>query len=174
MIAHNKTLAAQLCDEFRELFPDNSVEYFVSYYDYYQPEAYIPSRTSTSRRTPRSTRRSSSCGTPPRVPLRPAGHDRGGDVSCIFGLGSPEGYDRLMLLLKKGELIDRDAMLRKLIDIQYTRNDTALARGKFRVRGEALEVFPAYAETAYRAVFFGDEIESSTTSTRSPASCSRR
>ena len=80
-------------------------------------------------------------------------------VSCIYGLGSPERYNRLMLLLKKGEMIDRDAMLRKLVDIQYTRNDSALARGKFRVRGETLEVFPAYAETAYRAVFFGDEIE---------------
>ena len=160
VIAHNKTLAAQLCNEFRELFPENSVEYFVSYYDYYQPEAYVPAQdlyiekdSSINEEIERLRHAATASLFGRRDTIVVA------SVSCIFGLGSPEKYDRLMLLLKKGEMIDRDAVLRKLVDIQYCRNDTALGRGTFRVRGDTLEVFPAYAETAYRAVLFGDEIE---------------
>jgi len=160
VIAHNKTLAAQLCNEFRELFPQNSVEYFVSYYDYYQPEAYVPAQdlyiekdSSVNEEIERLRHAATASLFGRRDTIVVA------SVSCIFGLGSPEAYDRLMLMLKNGEMIDRDAVLRKLVDIQYTRNDTALGRGTFRVRGEALEVFPAYAETAYRAVLFGDEVE---------------
>ena len=160
VIAHNKTLAAQLCNEFREFFPDNAVEYFVSYYDYYQPEAYVPSSdlyiekdSSINQEIERLRHAATASLFGRRDTIVVA------SVSCIFGLGSPEKYDRLMLMLKRGDMIDRDAVLRKLVDIQYSRNDTVLARGGFRVRGETLEVFPAYAETAYRAVFFGDEVE---------------
>src|SRR5215211_1104529 len=161
VIAHNKTLAAQLCNEFREFFPDNAVEYFVSYYDYYQPEAYVPSSdlyiekdSSINQEIERLRHAATASLFARRDTIVVA------SVSCIFGLGSPEKYDRLMLMLKRGEMMDRDAVLRKLVDIQYSRNDAVLARGSFRVRGETLEVFPAYAETAYRAVFFGDEVES--------------
>jgi excinuclease ABC subunit B len=160
VIAHNKTLAAQLCNEFREFFPDNAVEYFVSYYDYYQPEAYVPSSdlyiekdSSINQEIERLRHAATASLFARRDTIVVA------SVSCIFGLGSPEKYDRLMLMLKRGDMYDRDAILRKLVDIQYSRNDATLARGSFRVRGETLEVFPAYAETAYRAVFFGDEIE---------------
>ncbi len=160
VIAHNKTLAAQLCNEFREFFPDNAVEYFVSYYDYYQPEAYVPSQdlyiekdSSINQEIERLRHAATAALLGRRDTIVVA------SVSCIFGLGSPEKYDRMMLMLRAGEMTDRDAVLHKLVDIQYSRNDVALARGNFRVRGETLEVFPAYAETAYRAVFFGDEIE---------------
>ena len=160
VIAHNKTLAAQLCNEFREFFPDNAVEYFVSYYDYYQPEAYVPSpdlyieKDSSINQEIERLRHAATASLFARRDVIVVA-----SVSCIFGLGSPEKYDGLMLMLKQGEMVDRDGVLRKLVDIQYSRNDTALGRGTFRVRGETLEVFPAYAETAYRAVFFGDEIE---------------
>ena len=161
VIAHNKTLAAQLCNEFRELFPENAVEYFVSYYDYYQPEAYVPAQdlyiekdSSINEEIDRLRHAATAALFGRRDVIVVA------SVSCIYGMGSPELYDRQMLLLKPGEMVDRDAVLRKLVDIQYSRNDTALGRGTFRVRGETLEVFPAYAETAYRAVFFGDEVES--------------
>jgi excinuclease ABC subunit B len=160
VIAHNKTLAAQLCNEFREFFPNNAVEYFVSYYDYYQPEAYVPSSdlyiekdSSINQEIERLRHAATASLFARRDTIVVA------SVSCIFGLGSPEKYDRLMLMLKRGDMYDRDAVLRKLVDIQYTRNDSSLGRGTFRVRGETLEIFPAYAETAYRAVFFGDEIE---------------
>jgi excinuclease ABC subunit B len=160
VIAHNKTLAAQLCNEFREFFPQNAVEYFVSYYDYYQPEAYVPAQdlyiekdSSINQEIERLRHAATASLFGRRDTIVVA------SVSCIFGLGSPEKYDRLMLMLKLGDMIDRDGVLRKLVDIQYSRNDAALGRGTFRVRGETLEVFPAYAETAYRAVFFGDEIE---------------
>jgi excinuclease ABC subunit B len=160
VIAHNKTLAAQLCNEFREFFPKNAVEYFVSYYDYYQPEAYVPSQdlyiekdSSINDEIDRLRHAATSALFARRDVVIVA------SVSCIYGLGSPEKYDAQMQLLKKGEMVDRDEILRKLVDIQYSRNDTALGRGTFRVRGETLEVFPAYAETAFRAVFFGDEIE---------------
>jgi excinuclease ABC subunit B len=160
VIAHNKTLAAQLCNEFREFFPKNSVEYFVSYYDYYQPEAYVPSQdlyiekdSSINEEIDRLRHSATAALFGRRDVIVVA------SVSCIYGLGSPEKYDAQMQLLKKGEMVDRDAILRKLVDIQYSRNDANLARGSFRVRGETLEVFPAYAETAYKAIFFGDEIE---------------
>ncbi len=160
VIAHNKTLAAQLCNEFREFFPKNSVEYFVSYYDYYQPEAYVPAqdlyieKDSSINEEIDRLRHSATAALFGRRDVVVVA-----SVSCIYGLGSPEKYDAQMQLLKKGEMADRDAILRKLVDIRYSRNDANLARGSFRVRGETLEIFPAYAETAYRAVFFGDEIE---------------
>jgi excinuclease ABC subunit B len=161
VIAHNKTLAAQLCNEFREFFPDNAVEYFVSYYDYYQPEAYVAAQdlyiekdSSINEEIERLRHAATAALLGRRDTIVVA------SVSCIFGLGSPEKYDRMMLMLKKSDMVDRDAVLRKLVDIRYSRNDQALARGTFRVRGDTLEVFPAYAETAYRAVLFGDEIES--------------
>jgi excinuclease ABC subunit B len=160
VLAHNKTLAAQLCNEFRTFFPDNAVEYFVSYYDYYQPEAYVPSKdlyiekdSAINQEVDRLRHAATAALFARRDVIIVA------SVSAIFGMGSPETYDMNMQVLKKGESIDRDALLRKLVSIQYTRNDTALGRGTFRVRGESLEVFPAYAETAFRATLFGDEIE---------------
>ena len=160
VIAHNKTLAAQLCNEFRTYFPTNAVEYFVSYYDYYQPEAYVPSKdlyiekdSAINQEIDRLRHSATAALFARRDVLIVA------SVSCIYGLGSPEVYDENLQTLRKGEMVDRDQLLRKLVSIQYTRNDTALARGTFRVRGETLEVFPAYAETAYRVVLFGDEVE---------------
>jgi excinuclease ABC subunit B len=160
VIAHNKTLAAQLCNEFRTFFPDNAVEYFVSYYDYYQPEAYVPSRdlyiekdSAINQEVDRLRHAATAAVFARRDVIVVA------SVSCIYGLGSPETYEMNMQILRRGEEIDRDKLLRKLVSIQYTRNDTALARGSFRVRGETLEVFPAYAETAFRATLFGDEVE---------------
>jgi len=160
VIAHNKTLAAQLCNEFRAYFPRNSVEYFVSYYDYYQPEAYVPSKDlyiekdSAINQEIDRLRHSATAALFARRDVVIVA-----SVSCIYGLGSPEVYETNLQTLSKGEYIDRDALLRKLVSIQYTRNDTALARGTFRVRGDTLEIFPAYAETAFRAVLFGDEVE---------------
>src|SRR6516225_6713334 len=160
VIAHNKTLAAQLCNEFRTFFPDNAVEYFVSYYDYYQPEAYVPSRdlyiekdSAINQEVDRLRHAATAAVFARRDVIVVA------SVSCIYGLGSPQTYDENLQTLRKGEMIDRDALLRKLVSIQYTRNDTALGRGTFRVRGETLEIFPAYAETAFRIVLFGDEVE---------------
>jgi excinuclease ABC subunit B len=160
VIAHNKTLAAQLCNEFRTFFPDNAVEYFVSYYDYYQPEAYVPSRdlyiekdSAINQEVDRLRHAATAAVFARRDVIVVA------SVSCIYGLGSPEVYEMNMQILKRGATIDRDQLLRKLVSIQYTRNDTVLSRGTFRVRGETLEVFPAYAETAFRASMFGDEIE---------------
>jgi excinuclease ABC subunit B len=160
IIAHNKTLAAQLCNEFRTYFPSNSVEYFVSYYDYYQPEAYVPARDlyiekdSAINQEIDRLRHAATAGLFARRDVVIVA-----SVSCIFGLGSPEVYDENLQTLNKGEMIDRDRLLRKLVTIQYTRNDTAIGRGSFRVRGETLEIWPAYAETAYRIVLFGDEVE---------------
>ena len=160
VLAHNKTLAAQLCNEFRTFFPDNAVEYFVSYYDYYQPEAYVPSRdlyiekdSAINEEVDRLRHAATAALFARRDVIIVA------SVSAIFGLGSPETYEMNMQVLRKGDVIDRDELLRKLISIQYTRNDTALGRGTFRVRGETLEVFPAYEETAFRATLFGDEVE---------------
>jgi excinuclease ABC subunit B len=160
VVAHNKTLAAQLCNEFRTFFPDNAVEYFVSYYDYYQPEAYVPSRdlyiekdSAINQEVDRLRHAATAAVFARRDVIVVA------SVSCIYGLGSPQTYEMNMQILKRGEVIDRDALLRKLVSIQYARNDTVLSRGTFRVRGETLEVFPAYAETAFRATMFGDEVE---------------
>jgi excinuclease ABC subunit B len=161
VLAHNKTLAAQLCNEFRTFFPDNAVEYFVSYYDYYQPEAYVPSKdlyiekdSAINEEVDRLRHAATAALFARRDVVIVA------SVSAIFGLGSPETYDDNLQVLRRGETIDRDKLLRKLVSIQYTRNDTALGRGSFRVRGESLEVFPAYSDsTAYRATLFGDEVE---------------
>jgi excinuclease ABC subunit B len=160
VIAHNKTLAAQLCNEFRTYFPQNAVEYFVSYYDYYQPEAYVPSKdlyiekdSAINQEIDRLRHSATAALFARRDVLIVA------SVSCIYGLGSPQTYEMNLQTLTRGAFVDRDQLLRKLVSIQYTRNDTALARGTFRVRGETLEVFPAYAETAYRVVLFGDEVE---------------
>ncbi len=160
VIAHNKTLAAQLCNEFREFFPSNAVEYFVSYYDYYQPEAYVPQadlyiEKDSSRNDDISRLRlsaTSSLFTRRDVVVVAS-------VSCIYGLGSPEEWRDRLLYLEVGAEHDRDSVLRKLIDSQYVRNDTVLGRGRFRVKGDILEVQPANAETAYRISFFGDEVE---------------
>jgi excinuclease ABC subunit B len=160
VIAHNKTLAAQLCNEFRTFFPRNAVEYFVSYYDYYQPEAYVPSKdlyiekdSAINQEIDRLRHAATAALFARRDVLIVA------SVSSIYGLGSPEVYDENLQTLVKGSMIDRDGLLRKLVSIQYSRNDTALARGTFRVRGETLEIWPAYAETSYRISMFGDEIE---------------
>ena len=160
VIAHNKTLAAQLCNEFREFFPDNRVEYFVSYYDYYQPEAYVPAQdlyiekdSAINDEIDRLRHAATAALLARRDVVIVA------SVSCIFGIGSPELYKRQMQLFKVGEWIERDQLFRKLVGMQYARNETALTRGTFRARGEALEIFPAYAESAYRVNLFGDEIE---------------
>src|SRR5690348_15015787 len=160
VIAHNKTLAAQLCNEFRTYFPRNSVEYFVSYYDYYQPEAYVPSKdlyiekdSAINQEIDRLRHAATAALFARRDVVIVA------SVSSIYGLGSPQTYDENLQTLRKGEMIDRDALLRKLVSLQYNRNDQALGRGTFRVRGDTLEVFPAYAETAFRIVLFGDEVE---------------
>jgi excinuclease ABC subunit B len=160
VIAHNKTLAAQLCNEFREFFPSNAVEYFVSYYDYYQPEAYVPQadlyiEKDSSRNDDIDRLRhaaTSSLMTRRDVIIVAS-------VSCIYGLGSPEEYRDRLVHLEVGEETDRDDMLRKLIDIQYVRNDTILGRGRFRVKGDLVEIQPAYSESAYRISMFGDEVE---------------
>ena len=160
VIAHNKTLAAQLCNEFREFFPANAVEYFVSYYDYYQPEAYVPQAdlyiekdSSRNDDIDRLRHAATSNLLSRRDTVIVA------SVSCIYGLGSPEEYEKRVVFLTVGEETDRDVMLRKLIDIQYVRNDTLLGRGRFRVKGDVIEVQPAYSETAYRVSMFGDEVE---------------
>jgi excinuclease ABC subunit B len=160
VIAHNKTLAAQLCNEFREFFPDNAVEYFVSYYDYYQPEAYVPQAdlyiekdSSQNDDIARLRLAATSALFTRRDVIVVA------SVSCIYGLGSPEEWRERLLYLEVGEEQDRDAVLRKLIESQYVRNDTVLGRGRFRVKGDVLEIQPANAETAYRVSFFGDLVE---------------
>jgi excinuclease ABC subunit B len=161
IIAHNKTLAAQLYQEFKAFFPDNAVEYFVSYYDYYQPEAYIPSsdtyieKDSAINDAIDRMRHSATTSLFERNDIVIVA-----SVSCIYGLGSPEAYHQMMVFLETGATVDRDGVLRKLVDIQYERNDYDFYRGTFRVRGDVLEVFPAAAEdTAIRVAFFGDEVE---------------
>ncbi len=160
VIAHNKTLAAQLCNEFREFFPANAVEYFVSYYDYYQPEAYVPQadlyiEKDSSRND--DIDRLRHAATASLLSRRDSVIIA--SVSCIYGLGSPEEYEKRLVNLSVGEEHDRDELLRKLIDTQYVRNDTLLGRGRFRVKGDVIEVQPASAETAYRISLFGDEVE---------------
>jgi len=159
VISHNKTLAAQLYAEFREFFPENAVEYFVSYYDYYQPEAYIPQKDIYIEKDASINEEID------RLRLAATSSLMSRDdviivasVSCIYGLGSPEDYEQMMLPLSAGQRIERDEILRRLVNLQYERNDYELARGKFRVRGDVLEVYPAYEEFAYRIEMFGDEI----------------
>src|ERR687895_188169 len=145
VIAHNKTLAAQLCNEFREFFPENAVEYFVSYYDYYQPEAYIPQadlyieKDSSQNDDIARLRLSATSSLLTRRDVVVVA-----SVSCIYGLGSPEEWSERVLILQTGEEHDRDAMLRKLIDSQYVRNDSVLGRGRFRVKGDVIEIQPAH------------------------------
>ncbi len=161
IIAHNKTLAAQLYGEFKEFFPENAVEYFVSYYDYYQPEAYVPStdtyieKDSAINEEIDKLRHSATAALTERRDVIVVA-----SVSCIYGLGSPIDYQEMVLSLRPGMLRDRDEVLRKLIDIQYTRNDMDFKRGTFRVRGDVVEIFPASsADIAVRIEFFGDEVE---------------
>jgi excinuclease ABC subunit B len=163
VIAHNKTLAAQLCNEFREFFPHNAVEYFVSYYDYYQPEAYVPQadlyieKDSSQNDDIARLRLAATSALFTRRDVVVVA-----SVSCIYALGSPEEWRERMIWLEVGEEHDRDLFLRKLIDSQYVRNDTLIGRGKFRVKGDVVEVQPANQETAYRISFFGDEVEAVT------------
>src|SRR4051812_8182539 len=160
IIAHNKTLAAQLCNEFREFFPANAVEYFVSYYDYYQPEAYVPQadlyieKDSSQNDDIARLRLAATSSLFTRRDVIVVA-----SVSCIYGLGSPEEWRDRMIWLELNEEHDRDLFLRKLIDSQYVRNDTVLGRGRFRVKGDVVEIQPANQETAYRISFFGDEVE---------------
>jgi excinuclease ABC subunit B len=160
VIAHNKTLAAQLCNEFREFFPENAVEYFVSYYDYYQPEAYVPAQdlyiekdSSINDEIDRLRHAATASLFARRDVIIVA------SVSCIYGIGSPQLYREQMQLFKVGDWVDRQEVFRKLVGMQYRRNDSTLGRGTFRARGEVLEIYPAYAESAYRIQLFGDEIE---------------
>ena len=164
VMAPNKTLAAQLANEFRELLPNNAVEYFVSYYDYYQPEAYVPQsdtyieKDSSINEEVERLRHSATNSLLTRRDVIVVA-----SVSCIYGLGTPQEYVDRMVPLKVGEEIDRDQLLRRFVDIQYTRNDMAFTRGTFRVRGDTIEIFPVYEELAVRIEMFGDEIEALST-----------
>ncbi len=160
VIAHNKTLAAQLCSELREFFPENAVEYFVSLFDYYQPEAYIPhtdtyieKEATINDEIDRLRHRATSSLFERRDVIIVA------SVSCIYGLGSPEEYRRMMLPVKRGDVVDRDKILRRLVGIQYTRSNAGYRRGTFRARGDVIEVIPSYGEAAVRIEMFGDEID---------------
>ena len=161
VLAHNKTLAAQLCSEFREFFPENAVEYFVSYYDYYQPEAYIPGtdtyieKDSAINDEIDKLRHSATCALGERNDVIIVA-----SVSCIYSLGAPEDYRSMVISLRPGMQMERDELLHKLVDRQYDRNDINFVRGKFRVRGDVVEIFPAGSgETAIRVEFFGDEVD---------------
>ncbi|WP_413100582.1 excinuclease ABC subunit UvrB [Streptomyces sp. Inha503] len=164
VMAPNKTLAAQLANEFRELLPNNAVEYFVSYYDYYQPEAYVPQsdtyieKDSSINEEVERLRHSATNSLLTRRDVVVVA-----SVSCIYGLGTPQEYVDRMVPLKVGEEIDRDQLLRRFVDIQYNRNDMAFTRGTFRVRGDTIEIFPVYEELAVRIEMFGDEIEALST-----------
>ena len=161
VLAHNKTLAAQLCSEFREFFPENAVEYFVSYYDYYQPEAYIPGsdtyieKDSAINDEIDKLRHSATCALSERRDVIIVA-----SVSCIYSLGNPIDYKNMVISLRTGMEKSRDELLRKLVDLQYERNDINFIRNKFRVRGDTVEIFPANSqENAVRVEFFGDEID---------------
>src|SRR5215471_17851816 len=160
VLSHNKTLAAQLYKEFKGFFPHNAVHYFISYYDYYQPEAYIPQRdiyiekdASINENIDRLRLAATSALVSREDVIIVA------SVSCIYGLGSPADYKRMMVYVPRGEVIDRDNLLVRLIDIQYQRNDIAFERGIFRVRGDTIDVWPASEEFAYRIELFGDEVD---------------
>src|SRR6478735_7379084 len=160
VMAPNKSLAAQLANEFREFFPDNAVEYFVSYYDYYQPEAYVPQTdtyiekdSSVNDEIDRLRHSATSALLTRRDTIVVA------SVSCIYGLGSPEEYGDQLLVVRPGEEHDQRAILRRLVDMHYERNDMNLVRGKFRVRGDTIEVHPAYDETVLRIEMFGDTVD---------------
>ena len=160
VMAHNKTLAAQLYQEFRRFFPENAVEYFVSYYDYYQPEAYVPTTDSYIEKEATINDEIDRM----RLSATRSLFERRdviivASVSCIYGLGSPEAYYGMMLPLERGQRIDRDRILRKLVEIQYERNDHEFNRGVFRVRGDIVEVYPSYEDIAVRIELFGDEVD---------------
>ena len=160
VMAHNKTLAAQLYQEFRRFFPENAVEYFVSYYDYYQPEAYVPTTDSYIEKEATINDEIDRM----RLSATRSLFERRdviivASVSCIYGLGSPEAYYGMMLPLERGQRIDRDQILRKLVEIQYERNDHDFNRGVFRVRGDIVEVYPSYEDQALRIELFGDEVD---------------
>ena len=160
VMAHNKTLAAQLYQEFRRFFPENAVEYFVSYYDYYQPEAYVPTTDSYIEKEATINDEIDRM----RLSATRSLFERRdviivASVSCIYGLGSPEAYYGMMLPLERGQRIDREQILRKLVEIQYERNDHEFGRGTFRVRGDIVEVYPSYEDTALRIELFGDEVD---------------
>src|SRR5262245_34145848 len=161
VLSHNKTLAAQLYKEFKGFFPNNAVQYFVSYYDYYQPEAYIPQRDiyiekdSSINENIDRLRLAATAALVSREDVMIVA-----SVSCIYGLGSPADYKKMVVYLQKGETVDREALLTKLVDIQYSRNDIAFERGKFRVRGDTIEVWPATEEVGFRIELFGDEVDS--------------
>jgi excinuclease ABC subunit B len=164
VMVHNKTLAAQLYQEFRRFFPENAVEYFVSYYDYYQPEAYVPSTDSYIEKEAIINDEIDRM----RLSATRSLFERRdviivSSVSCIYGLGSPEAYYGMLLPLQLGQRIPRDQILRKLVEIQYERNDTDFARGTFRVRGDVVEVYPSYEEQALRIELFGDDVDALTT-----------
>ena len=160
VMAHNKTLAAQLYQEFKRFFPQNAVEYFVSYYDYYQPEAYVPATDSYIEKEATINDEIDRM----RLSATRSLFERRdviivASVSCIYGLGSPEAYYGMLLPLELGQRIDRDQILRKLVEIQYERNDVEFGRGTFRVRGDIVEVVPSYEEHALRIGLFGDEVD---------------
>src|SRR3954453_5288122 len=160
VLSHNKTLAAQLFKEFRAFFPHNAVHYFISYYDYYQPEAYIPQRDIYIEKDAMINENIDRL----RLAATSALVSRDdvivvASVSCIYGLGSPADYKRMMIYLKKGATVERDNLLYRLVDIQYQRNDTAFERGNFRVRGDVIEVWPVSEEYAFRIELFGDEVD---------------
>ena len=160
VMVHNKTLAAQLFLEFRRLFPDNAVEYFVSYYDYYQPEAYVPASDSYIEKEATINDEIDRM----RMSATRSLFERRdviivASVSCIYGLGSPEAYYGLLLPLERGQRVEREWILRKLVEIQYERNDRDFARGTFRVRGDIVEVYPSYDNVALRIELFGDEVD---------------
>ena len=161
VLAHNKTLAAQLCQEFRTFFPHNAVEYFVSYYDYYQPEAYI---ASTDTYIEKEATINDEIDKMRMSATRSLFERRDcvivASVSCIYGIGSPDAYYGMLLFLDKGQRIQREEIIKKLVEIQYERDDSDFHRGSFRVRGDNIEVYPAYDDYAYRIELFGDEIDS--------------
>ena len=160
VLSHNKTLAAQLCTEFREFFPENAVEYFVSYYDYYQPEAYIP-RTDTyiEKETDVNEEIDKLRNSATRSVVSRRDVVVCASVSCIYGLGTPEDYFGFMTQIKRGQSLNRDKLARRLVEMQYERNDIGFTRGRFRIRGDTLEIQPAYEDLAIRIEFWGDEVE---------------
>src|SRR5918995_6007712 len=164
VLAHNKTLAAQLYQEFRSLFPDNAVEYFVSYYDYYQPEAYVPAsdvyieKEATINEEIDRLRMSGTRALFERRDVIVVA-----SVSCIYGLGDPDAYYGMLLFLEPGARIKRETLLQKLVELQYERSDVNFQRGTFRVRGDVVEIFPSYQDQAFRVELWGDEVDSIST-----------
>src|SRR5882762_2665732 len=164
VMAHNKTLAAQLYQEFKTLFPENSVEYFVSYYDYYQPEAYVPASDTYIEKDAIVNEEIDRL----RMSATRALFERRdvivvASVSCIYGLGDPDAYYGMLLFVEPGQRLSRDALLQRFVELQYERSDIDFNRGSFRVRGDVVELFPSYQEKAYRIELWGDEIDSVST-----------